>query len=268
MSQVGISVVTCDRPVLLKSLLRSFSKERHNCIGVVVDNGSPENVDEVLKIATLYGFHYIHGNRTNSPHGQNLGFYYLAQEGCYAVVKCDDDIRLNHNCLLNLSKKFNELSNVGAVGAATWTNTTNTKIRKVADGYKTVNGADVSGECIMMYRHCRSSVIPMRHLHGVFIYSVPAALELAQKTLGLRGGAFGEYFSHVAHREETEFTYLLREVVGKQLYFVTDAIVFHHSAPGGVRNYDYDNLVSEDNKKVEEVMKTLDIQWELNPAWM
>ena len=268
MSKVGISVVTCDRSVLLRSLLRSFSKERHNCVGVVVDNGSDENVDEVLKIATLYGFHYINGNHTNSPHGQNLGFYWLAQQDCYAVVKCDDDIRLNHNCLLNLSRKFNELPNVGAVGAATWTTETKDKIRKVGDGYKTVNGVDVSGECIMMYRHCRPSVISMRHLHGVFMYSVTAAIELMQKTLKLRGGAFGEYFSHVAHREETEFTYLLREVAGKQLYFVTDAIALHHSAPGGVRNYDYDKLVSEDNEKVEEIMRSLNVSWELNPAWL
>ena len=107
-----------------------------------------------------------------------------------------------------------------------------------------------------------------RHLTGAYLYRVEDALKLREKTKDLRGGPFGEYFSRVAGREETEFTLLLRQILHKDLLVIPQAIVYHTYAPGGTRKFNYSKLVKEDVAKYLEICKKLGVDPNTSPAWI
>ena len=269
--KTGICIVTCDRIQHLRVAIESL-EWRGVYAKVIVDNGGHTGV-KVQKLAARYKYGYINGNQSNCPHGQNLGLDYLAEKGCDVVLKSDDDVKYEVNCLPRLVDVFGDRRNrvrMGAVGAAVWSDETEDVLTHRGHNWVDSQGK-VAGENLVRHRFDRKKILKVRHLHCSFLYDVQAALELKAKTLKLRGGAFPEYLSHVAFREETEFTYLLWAYMKSQVLLATDAVAYHCYAPGGIRKHERgQGLMSEgDEEKVRRVIKKLTgYPMKLSPAWL
>jgi len=236
---------------------------------VVVDNGQDKR-RKTKTVVDKYKAGYINGRQTNSPHGQNLGFDYLSKRGCDVILKSDDDLLFEPDYLPKLLEVYEKYGNVGAVCGTCWDKTTQEFISRTHDLFFSDIGKQVprnKNECIVMFRTEADEVIGMRHLYGAFLYDVKAAIELGRRTKAKRGGVFGEYYSKVAYREETEFTFLLRAYMGKKLFWRTGARCFHYAAPGGIRPHvkNFTDKVSLDEQNVKDVFKVLDIEWKLDP---
>ena len=268
--KVGICIVTCDRPNYLRSTLASLEGERVDW-KVIIDNGESTH-PEVQEIANRHKCAVIDGNCGNSPQGQNLGLIYFASKGCDVVLKSDDDIRYGRGYVSKLIRVFMlHQTDAGAVGGVCWSKDTADMIHQVGAVWRGSKGAEISGESIGRYRFFKSKVIKMKHLHGSYLYDVKFAMDLAKRTKEIRGGgAFPGYLSKVAFREETEFTYLLWKLMRRNLYLVTDAVSFHHYAPGGIRKCgeDVGPLMDSDNELVKEKLKQMGVEWDINPAWI
>ena len=220
--KIGICVVTCDRPNFLKSTLSGLEGPQAN-ERVIVDNGSKTR-DEVQQLANVHHYHLIDGKKGSSPQGQNLGLEFLANNGCEAILKSDDDLRYQVGYLTKLVRVFNlHRGEIGAAGGVCWSKETGEILHRRGNIWRTLQGREIRGEEFFRYRLQRSAVIKVRHLHGAYLYDVDTALQLASRAQEVRGyGAFPEYLSRISHREETEFTYLLRAFMNKNLYLVTD----------------------------------------------
>jgi len=265
--KIGISVTTCDRLKVLRLALDSLGKKQ-DAVKVIVDNGTNTR-KQVEDIAGQLGYHVIDGNKSNSPHGQNLAFEYLLKKGCDAILKSDDDYICEPNYLDYLSFVLAKYDNVGAVTGICWATPRKEFISFINGDWYTESGARVHGEQFAMWRFKNPTVAwKARHLTGAYLYRVEDALKLREKTKDLRGGPFGEYFSRVAGREETEFTLLLRQILHKDLLVVPQAIVYHTYAPGGTRKFNVGKLVEEDNAKFLEVCRRLGADSTTSPAWI
>jgi len=267
--KIGISVVTCDRPNYLLSTITSLNVDE-NAERVIVDNGINTR-KKVEKIAKKMGYQVLDGKQSNSPHGQNLAFNYLLGKGCDIVLKSDDDLLYEPNYLDNLLSVLLKYGNKATAASGVCWSTSNLEYISYMDkkGFTTTGGIKINTEQFSMYRFTDTSIVwKARHLTGAFLYRTKDALELQKLTKDLRGGAFGEYFSPVAGREETEFTLLLRQILHKDLLVVPSASVFHQYAPGGTRRFNVGKLVQEDNVKFLKVCKDLNINSITSPAWI
>jgi len=265
--KIGIAITTCDRPNYLLSTINSL-KAKSNTERVIINNGSSFSKN-VNIVAESNGYAVINGYESNSPHGHNLAFEYLLEKGCEAILKSDDDLTYEPGYLDKLCLVLSKYNDVAAVSGVCWSDATSEYISYVDGTWRTACGVTINAEQFSMYRFTDTSTMwKARHLTGAFLYRVKDALELRKCTEGLRGGVFGEYFSRVAGREETEFTLLLRQVLHKDLIVESSAVVFHQYAPGGTRKFDVSRLVIEDDTKFLEVCKKLGVDSTTAPAWL
>jgi len=263
----GVCIVTCDRPLYLDDCIASLCGDYDEL--VVVDNGQNEK-KEARAVADKHKAGYINGRETNSPHGQNLGLDFLSKRGCDVVLKSDDDLLYEPDYLPKLLAVFDSQDNAGAVCGTCWDKTHDEFISRTHDLFFSDIGKQVprnKHECIVMFRTEADEVIGMRHLYGAFLYDVKTAIELGRRTKAKRGGVFGEYYSKVAYREETEFTFLLRAYMGKNLFYRTGARCYHYAAPGGIRPHvkSVKGKVGLDEQNARDVFDTLKVQWRLDP---
>ena len=264
--KIGVAITTCDRPDYLLATIDSLKAE--NAERVIVNNGSG-NKEAVNTIAKNHGYTVIDGNESNSPHGHNLAFEYLLEKGCEAVLKADDDLIFEPGYLNKLCSVLSKYNDVAAVSGVCWSNATADYINYIDGTWHTKDGGRINPEQFSMHRFTDTTTLwKSRHLTGAFLYRVKDALELRKRTKDLRGGVFGEYFSRVAGREETELTLLLRQVLHKDLIVEPSAVVFHQYAPGGTRKFDVSRLVIEDDAKFINVCKQLGVDAVTAPAWL
>ena len=265
--KIGIALTTCDRLDYLLSTINSL-KADNDIERVIVDNGS-NTKEAVNTIAKDNGYAVIDGNESNSPHGHNLAFEYLSKKGCEAILKSDDDLIFEPGYLNKLCLVLSKYDDVVAVSGVCWSNATSKYISYINKTWLTEDGGGINAEQFSMYRFTDTTTMwKVRHLTGAFLYRVKDALELREHTKDLRGGVFGEYFSQVAGREETEVTLLLRQVLHKDLIVEPSAIVFHQYAPGGTRKFHVGRSVRQDNLKFIGVCKKLNVDSILAPAWL
>jgi glycosyltransferase involved in cell wall biosynthesis len=260
--KVGVCIVTYNRPDYLEKCIASLSDYYKL---VVINNGvASEKVHSIVKRHSCY---LIDGKGSNSPHGQNLGLSFLAAMGCEAVLKSDDDIQYSKNYIQKLLVILKKHPNkVAAVCGTCWSDLHPGFILKCASGWRTEKGEGVAGESIVMFRMRNPVTLSMNHLHGSFLYNVKDAQELAKKTRHVRGGAFGEYFSQIAFREESEFSFCLKAIQKKELVYNPGVSCYHYFAPGGIRDFDQGRLMVEDERKVEEKLGKLSLKIILDPA--
>lgn len=267
--KLGICIVTCDRPQYLSNTLSSLewklAAER-----VIVDNGG-HSYGKVKKIAHRYGCEVIDGHCSNCPHGQNMGLKHLASRGCTVVLKSDDDIRYEGKHLSRLLGVYKaNRAVVGVVGGVFWSEDTK-DVLKFKHGYWVDGEGKKAGEAVPRYRLDTTRVFQVKHLHCSFLYDVESAMNLKRKTQKLRGGAFADYLSLVAFREETEFTYLMWSYLNRRNFLVTDAIAYHHYAPGGIRKQEKGQgalSIKDEQKVVEVVTKLTGKTMVLDPIWV
>lgn len=239
--KIGVGITTCDRPDWLDQTIGSL--RARDCKIVVVDNGST-TYQEVRDICIKYGASYMDGGGSNSPHGANLSYISL-RDDCEAILKCDDDLVFTEDYLPRLVSLLKEDSRIVAAMGVCWSPYRTQHIRYVETIQEWITDQNevVDSEQFAMYRHAdQSKKYLVRHLHGAFLYRVSAANILYQKTLKSRGGAFGEYFSQVACREETEFSIMLRHIAEGRLVLDPSIEVFHGYAPGGTRRFNVDEV--------------------------
>jgi len=264
--KLGVSIVTCDRPVYLSKCIESLNLSEMNCPIVIVDNGASNySLDVTKKLAAQMSCecYVIDGKKSNSPHGQNLAFDFLVGKGVDFVLKSDDDIEYDKkylSILLNLIEKYD----IGAVGGTCWSRPRSDILSYSKGRWYNKQGKDYTKQ-MFMYRAKPNLVLEMNFLHGGFIYNVKDALKLREITQNIRGGVFGEYFSPVAYREETEFTYLLKRLLNRKLLFSTEAESFHHYAKGGIRKHkDGIRMQHKDERACINVMNALGIPWNID----
>ena len=262
--RVGVCIVTCDRPEFLDKTIWSLRGDYSHII--VVDNG----VDPLptKEVAIKHNSRVIDGGRSNSPHGQNLGLEYLAQTAkCDVILKSDDDILYGPDYVTTLCKTYRKFEGLAAAVCGTcWSEPHSETIHKEGDRWLTEEGKQISGECVIMYRFREPCLTSVRHMHGSFLYSVEEALQLREKTLELRGGAFPEYYSPVAHREETEFSLCLKQIQRKLLIYNSHAVCYHHYAPGGIRKHkDWGYLQHCDDIRFRNIVGKLKLDATIDP---
>jgi len=263
--KVGVCIVTCgDRPEHLKKCIETVGNSLTPYELVVVNNGT----------LTCDGLNceVLSGGRGNSPHGQNIGLRYLAKKGCTVILKSDDDLVYEEGYLDRLVETLRyNWKGVAAVGGICWSDTHSETVsyNKKDNNWYTQQGVSISGEGLGLYRVVNSPKLwEMRHLHGAFLYKVEQALELEERTKEIRGGAFGEYFSQIACREETEFTLLLSQLLNQKLLYNTSAVTFHQYAPGGTRNIYTNEMCLGDDAKMRDICKRLNMKPILSPVWI
>ncbi len=266
--KIGVCIVTCgDRPDCLKECVKTVQYNYPLHEMVIVNNGPLLN-EKIKGVSCVI----LSGNGGNSPHGQNVGLHYLARQGCEMILKSDDDLIYEVGYLRKLQEVMvREGKEVTAVGGVCWSKNycDIVKYHKELNSWKTLSGSFIKMDQLGLYRVRNSPRLwTMEHLHGAFLYRVKDALELEKKTILIRGGAFGEYFSKIACREETEFTLLMKRILGKELLYNTSAICFHQYAPGGTRDIYTNELCLEDDKKMREVCRKLGVIPKLKPVWI
>lgn len=264
--KVGVCIVTCgDRFHYLKECIETVRSDGLPHVIIIVNNGSLSCKDIDCKIFSGHG--------GNSPHGQNIGLHYLAEQDCDVVLKSDDDLKYEPDYLRRLVRimEDNWEEKVAAVGAVCWSDSHSAIVHFVKrdNNWCTQQGNLMNSEQLGLYRVIDSPRLWLvRHLHGAFLYRVKDALELERRTKDIRGGAFGEYFSQIACREETEFTLLLNQFLNKKLIYDTLTIVYHQYAPGGTRRIYTDKLCLNDDKKMRDVCRKLGVKPILRPVWI
>jgi len=234
---------------------------------VVVDNGELMLQSSSLEVAKKYGADYIDGHQGSSPMGQNLGLTHLANKSCEVILKSDDDVRYEKNYVTKLVGTFLKYHPCAVAGTC-WNNDYPriVTVHGGDGGWYDSQGVPTPRETLIMTRFEDHYVLKMHHLHGAFLYNVEDALKLAQWKRDLRKGAFPEYFSIIAHREETEFTMCLKHVTGKDLLYDTSAISFHYYAPGGIRKFDVNRLQESDDRRFEGMMEKLGVYHKIDPS--
>jgi glycosyltransferase involved in cell wall biosynthesis len=258
--KVGACIVTIDRPTYLKKCIESLNRDVISRI-VVVDNGFNNCFDICRKLSV----DYINGHNSNSPHGQNLGLEHLRRKGCDAILKSDDDLVYEELYVERLIEAFHQEQNVVATGGVCWSNYRPLYAHHEFGKWYDEKGENVSSQFMMHRLEC-DSLIVTNYLHGGFLYFVDAAMRVKEMTEELRGGAFGEYFSRIAYREETEFSFLLKELNNGILLLEPDAVSFHHYAPGGIRGIINANMLEKrDEKMMQERLNKLGLTLEFEP---
>jgi len=267
-NKIGVCIATCDRPEYLTQCVQSLQANCNFLRIVIIDNGSTRKAETKKKV-NYFNCDYIDGNQGNSPEAQNIGLDHLSNLNCEYVLKSDDDIVYQRD-YINQLMKYAIDENVCAVGGVCWSNYRKEKIEFISGAWR-IEGKneDMAGQNqFAMWRTNKHYLVEVNFLHGGFIYKVSDALKMREKTLKIRGGAFGEYFSKVAFREETEFSLLLKHFSKKKMLYATKAISFHHYAPGGIRMHNNQGkLEAEDHQKVIEVFQKYDLPKKLPSAF-
>lgn len=268
MNKIGVCIATCDRPKYLVQCIQSLQANCNSLQIVVIDNGSTKKVETKKKV-DYFNCDYIDGNQGNSPEAQNIGLDYLDRLECEYILKSDDDIVYQHD-YINQLMKYAIREDVCAVGGVCWSNYRKGKIEFI-DGAWRIEGENESmagQNQFAMWRTSKHYLVEMNFLHGGFIYKVSDAFKMREETLETRGGAFGEYFSKVAFREETEFSLFLKHFSKKKMLYITKAISFHHYASGGIRiQNDRGKLEAEDHQKVTAILQKYNLPEKLPSAF-
>jgi len=254
--KIGVSIVTCDRPKYLELCINSLEGMYDEL--VIVNNGNQSFQEYFTR---SYGCKWIEGNKSNSPHGQNLGFEYLVNKNCDFILKSDDDLKYLPGYISKLVDVILTYKDeVVAVGGVCWSAPRSEIIHRIGNDWFTPEKKKVTPQ-FMMYRIQSPNLISVNYLHGGFLYKVQDALVLREKTKHLRGGVFGEYFSPIAYREETEFSFLLKVISGKKLILNPNAQSYHYYAKGGIRRFsNMAELERKDELSVMNILNKLNIE--------
>ena len=263
--KVGVCIVTCgDRPDYLKECIETVYDKDLLLKFVIINNG--------YQLLNINDIPILSGDGGNSPHGQNIGLHYLAEQGCDVILKSDDDLKYEPNYLRRLVEVMKDnWEDTAAVGAVCWSHSHSAivKYSEVYNDWYDQQGKVISGEQLGLYRVVDSPRLwYVRHLHGAFLYKVKDALKLERRTKDIRGGAFGEYFSQIACREETEFTLFLRQFLHKRLIYDTSTVVYHQYAPGGTRKIYTNKMCLKDDAKMRTICSQFGMESILSPVWI
>lgn len=161
------------------------------------------------------------------------------------ILRLDDDVTLQPECIENLINRFDDHYNIVAVGPIYILpfNPISEQIidlEKIPDYVGTLFGVDnrvyVNG-ILQMNVHLNTDLIKkyqIQHLHSGFMYKKSALEKIGGYFLG---------YSKVGHREETDISYRLF-LDGGKLTIAQNAICFHfHPMTGGIRT---------DNRKIND----------------
>lgn len=263
--KIGVCITTIERPVFLEKCVKSLTDSKFDEM-VIVNNGAR---DKIKEIRVRHRCDVIDGKGGSGPQGQNLGFEHLMSKGCELILKADDDLEFDPKYIDILTHTFNKYWDTTAiVGGSCWSHHHPEVISRRGDGkWYADRNVPVNGDAIGMCRIRSDKILLMNHLHGSFLYSVDCAFRLRERTKFIRKGVFAEYLSKVAHREETEFSLCMKQLMEKNLLLNSHAVCFHHYAPGGIRlNANWGRLQSNDNALFNTVMGKLNVSTILDPA--
>lgn len=250
---IGIVYSTCGRPNNLFSSLQSLRRKDVKIF--VIDNGSTQNA-ETKKVCFDFGASYIDGKEGNSPSAQNIGFSFLRDKAEF-ILKSDDDVDYNENYLDILESTIKKDSTIAAVSGCTYSKYRLNPIEYVEKRWKCGDNY-IDDSQLLLYKINSPKLLTVNHLHGGFLYRVSSAKYLYEKTISLRHGLFGGYFSKYAFGEESEFSFLLGKINNQKLVVIPQATAYHHYAKGGIRELqNQQQLLHDDKTKMNEICNVL-----------
>jgi len=264
--KIGIGIPTANRPLYLKTLLKSLGKQRldgglSSVKIVVVEDSLPEGIpsieteydyDEPASPAELV---IVKGPRKGPHHcHQRILEHFSEDQEVDLIVRLDDDVEpLRENfiqLLVDLIKSDDKILGVGGIFVQPG----------IQNRLQACRGWDY--HCQMRW-NLAEAPFEVPHLHSSYIYRKKAALDV---------GGFPLYYSSVGHREETDFSLRLKFLAKGKLFVHPEAVACHHRAPfGGIRKSNYAELAREDDLLFKKKMSELGIRidsWDGKPMFL
>jgi len=218
--KVGIIIVTYNSQKDIGRLLKSIIIQKNNNIMVyIVDNYSTDNTLEIINEFQSDLPVNIISCKTNNgfAKGNNIGIKKAMDDGCELVFILNPDIKLEYNCIDNLTNKISSDESVGVVGPVVLYGN---KPGNIIQGYgvtvnfKTQNKKDLFGN---------ENLVQDLPSELMVDFVLGGAMMVKSKVLKVTGLFEEDYFMY---NDELDLAYRIKKA-GYKTICVRDAIVRH-----------------------------------------